>query len=337
MEWKLYPVSEFSKFQDQWQDLNVAIGNSPLLDPKFIIPLINNFSNGSEKIALFGDAENPGIMTVVTPVKKSMWATFQPSNAPLGLWLSRDKNLDISSVRSLIKQLPGVIISMSITQQDPLFMTRPDTGKSVSSLDYIETAHIDFPEKFDNYWAIRSKNLRHNMKRQRNFLTKNNIETRLELFSYGEQMKLAVMDYGNIESSGWKGQIDSAVSHGDSQSQFYTEMLASFSVTGESLVLRYYYNEKLVATDLCLLRNKILYILKTTYDETIKGTSPAHIMRFEYYQTALASGSLKRVEFYGPLKDWHKKWTHETRTIFHTNIYRNSYIAWAHKIKKLIG
>lgn len=337
MMWKLYPASEFPNFQDQWQSLNKDRGNSPLLDVKFILPLMDKFSSGSEKIVLLGDPEKPEIMAVIAPTAKGVWASFQPSNAPLGLWLSRKKALDIPAVKSLIKQLPGMAIALGITQQDPLFMTRPDTEKSVASLDYITTAHIDFPEKFDDYWALRSKNLRHNMKRQRNFLTKNHIETRLEIYSRGEQMKQAMMDYGKIESSGWKGQIESAVTQGDRQSQFYEQMLSAFSNSGESLVLRYYYNENLVATDLCLLRDKILYILKTTYDETIKGTSPAHIMRFEYYQTALASKLLKRVEFYGPLKDWHKKWTNEARVIFHSNIYRNNFIALAHKITKLIG
>lgn len=336
MKWTLHPIGDLSKFQDQWQSLNKNIGNSPLLDPMFVMPLINGFSDGSEKLAIFGDTETPEIMAIINPAKAGIWTSFQSSNAPLGLWLSRSRKLDISSVKSLIKTLPGMAIALGITQQDPLFMARPVSEKSVTSMDYIETAHIDFPDNFEDYWATRSKNLRHNMKRQRNFLTKNVIETRLETYLDGGQMKKAVLDYGKIESAGWKGQIDSAVSEGDTQSQFYIEMLSNFSHTGESVVLRYYYNEELIATDLCLLRDKILYILKTTYDETIKGTSPAHIMRFEYYQSAIASGLLKRVEFYGPLKDWHKKWTNEARIIFHTNIYRNPCIAWAHKLAKLI-
>lgn len=336
MNWTLYSISEFPKFQDQWKKLNEDIGSSPLLDLKFVIPLIDHFSTGSEKVAVFGNPDKPEIMAIITPSRKTVWTTFQPSNAPLGLWLSRDRNLDIMAIKSLITTIPGVVISLGITQQDPLFLTRPETNSSVNSLDYIETAHIDFPENFDDYWASRSKNLRHNMKRQRNFLTKNDIVTRLEVISTGADMKPAVMDYGKIESSGWKGQIDSAVTEGDSQSLFYTDMLSAFSISGEGLVLRYYYDEQLVATDLCLLREKTLYILKTTYDETIKGTSPAHIMRFEYYKSALAAGLLHRVEFYGPLKEWHKKWTNESRTIFHANIYRNRCIAWAHKITKLV-
>jgi len=341
MAWKLYPISAFSEFRDTWQTLNEEKGNSPLLDPNFIIPLIANFSNGSEILAILGDPNFPKVMTIIKPAKKGIWETFQSSNAPLGLWLSKDITLDISSVTSLVNQLPGFALSIGLTQQDPLFIIRPEASASVTSLDYIKTAHIDFPPSFEEYWQTRGKNLRHNMKRQRNFLKKNATETRLEKLTNGDQMIQAVKDYAKIESSGWKGQIDSAVTEGDKQSKFYWEMLTGFSSSSEALVLRYYYNENLVATDLCLIRNKILYILKTTYDETIKGTSPAHIMRFEYYQEAIASGTLNRVEFYGPLKDWHQKWTDHSRVIFHTNIYRNKYIArghkWAHKIAKSIG
>jgi len=342
MTWELYPISAFTNFQDIWQYLNEKKGNSPLLDPKFIIPLIENFSNGTEKLAILGEPNSPEIMAIIKPTKKGIWETFQSSNAPLGLWLSKDKILDIPSATSLVKQLPGFALSIGLTQQDPLFITRPKTGASVASLDYIETAYIDFPYSsgkcsFDEYWQSRGKNLRHNMKRQRNFLKKNTVEARLEKITDGDQMMQAVKDYARMESAGWKGKIDSAVTEGDKQSEFYWEMLTGFSSAGESLILRYYYNENLVATDLCLIRDKILYILKTTYDETIKGTSPAHLMRFEYYQEAIASGSLSRVEFYGPLKDWHQKWTDHTRVIFHANIYRNKYISWAHKIAKSIG
>lgn len=337
MNWTLYPISDFSDFHATWQKLNKEKGNSPLLDVYFVNALIENFSSDLDKLAIFGDPEDPEIMTVITPAKKGVWQTFQPSNAPLGMWLSRNMALDVSSAQALIRQLPGSSISLGITQQDPLFLSRPEAGQTVSSLDYIETAHIEFPDSFEDYWAERGKNLRHNMKRQRNYLTKNAIETRLELYQQQEQIEQAVQDYARIESSGWKGKIDSAVTGEDSQSLFYKQMLTAFSGSKEALVLRYYYNETLIATDLCLLRDKILYILKTTYDESIKGTSPAHIMRLEYYQKAVASGSLKRVEFYGPLKEWHKKWTSNVRTIFHANIYRNFCIAWLHKIAKLMG
>ncbi|MCF6195951.1 MAG: GNAT family N-acetyltransferase [Emcibacter sp.] len=337
MEWKLFPISAFSTYEEQWQSLNKGKGGNPLLDLKFIIPLINNFSDGDEMLAILGDIKSPEIMTIIKPAQKNTWATFQSSNAPLGLWLSRKKGLDTTVVKALIRQLPGMTMMLGLTQQDPLLLTRPETGNSVSSLDYIETAHIDFPDNFKEYWAARSKNLRHNMKRQRNFLTKNDIETRLEVCTSKAQVKQAVLDYGKIESSGWKGQIDSAVTGDDAQSQFYMDMHEAFCASDETAILRYFYNDSLAATDLCLLRNKVLYILKTTYDETIKGTSPAHIMRFEYYQTALASGQLKRVEFYGPLKDWHKKWTAETRVVFHANVYRNAVTSWIHKIKNTLG
>lgn len=337
MKWTLYPVSDFPEFKHIWQKLNKIKGNSPLLDPIFIQPLIDNFAEGNEKLAIYGAPEDPDIMAIIRPAKKGVWETFQSSNAPLGLWLSKENSFDAASARSLIKALPGTSISLGLTQQDPLFLERPQTEQTIGTLDYIETAHIDFPESFEDYWAGRGKNLRHNMKRQRNFLNKNDIETRLELWDQKEQMEKAVLDYARIESAGWKGQINSAVSGDDPQSLFYMQMLKAFSHHGEALVLRYCYNDELVATDLCLLRDKIVYILKTTYDEKIKGTSPAHIMRLEYYQTAVASGALKRVEFYGPLKEWHKKWTPEIRTIYHVNIYRNFTIAWLYKIAKLMG
>tara|TARA_R110002072_G_scaffold192009_1_gene348685 strand:- start:672 stop:1685 length:1014 start_codon:yes stop_codon:yes gene_type:complete len=336
MEWTLYPIKDFPQFHETWDDLNQALSNSPLLDTAFVAPLLDYFTDGTELIAVYGAKEQPETIAIIHSLKNNIWETLQPSNAPLGMWLSRDKTLPANQLRSLIKKLPGKALSFSITQQDPLFITRPENTSCIESLDYIETAHIDFPDSFQEYWTSRSKNLRHNMKRQKNYLRKNDITPRLETWNTSNNMHQGVLDYAKIESSGWKGDIDSAVAEGDAQSEFYNAMLCNFCRTNEALILRYYYNEDLVASDLCLLRNKVLYILKTTYVETVKSTSPAHIMRFDYYQDTVDRGALNRVEFYGPLKEWHKKWTNDIRTMFHTNIYRNQFINWARKISKLM-
>ena len=89
-------------------------------------------------------------------------------------------------------------------------------------------------------------------------------------------------------------------------------------------MFQYLYNNELVATDLCICSKGSFIILKTTYDERIKTTSPAILMRQDEFRHVLDNKLAQRVEFYGKVMDWHTKWSDEIRTMYHVNIARNS-------------
>jgi hypothetical protein len=72
-------------------------------------------------------------------------------------------------------------------------------------------------------------------------------------------------------------------------------------------------------------------ILKTTYDESEKTSSPALLMRREYFPRVFDSREVDRIEFYGKVMDWHTKWSGEIRSLYHANLYRSSLLANFHK------
>ncbi|MCP5368587.1 MAG: GNAT family N-acetyltransferase, partial [Hyphomicrobiales bacterium] len=45
-------------------------------------------------------------------------------------------------------------------------------------------------------------------------------------------------------------------------------------------------------------------------------------------------GAFRVIEFYGPVKDWHTKWTDETRTMYHANYYRHGALKALHQRNK---
>ena len=92
------------------------------------------------------------------------------------------------------------------------------------------------------------------------------------------------------------------------------------------MIFQYHYNEELVATDLCICSGGSFIILKTTYDERIKTTSPAILMRQDEFKHVLDNKLAKKVEFYGKLMDWHTKWSDEVRTMYHINIAKHPLI-----------
>lgn len=321
MDWSLYPVSEFADWSEQWEQLNHQAGNSQLLSTPFVQPLITCFAPNDAKLALCRDDNSIIAMTIITPEKSTGWSSFQPSQAPIGIWLQHPETSTEELVQSLLPKLPGLKWVFSLTQQDTDLLPRPTDSHGLTSTDYIETACLTTQGDFDEYFSQRSKNHRQNLRRQRNRLEREGIVTRLETIEDPSQVRDCIKDYGQLESSGWKNQLDTAIHSDNAQGRFYTSMLDSFMREGRATIYRYWYNDDLVAMDLAIHDGSTMVILKTTYDESIKTSSPGVLMHQEIFQKLFESDNINRVEFYGKLMDWHKKWTTDIRTMYHLTHY----------------
>lgn len=335
MSWTLYPAAEFKNYQHQWQSLNLEGMASPLLDQDFVVPLLREFGNGKEVLACHERDGRMQAMTILVPRGRGTWETFQPSQAPIGLWVQRP-GLDGEQLLSgLIRALPGWPLVLGVTQQDPQLLSRPQDSGTTKTLDYIQTAKVPLEGSFDDYWNARGKNLRQNMKKQRNKLEKEGVVLRLQVSTAPEDVDQALSDYGHLESAGWKAQLGTAIHPDNAQGRFYKSMLEAFCARGAGRIYRYWYNDRVVAMDLCIEGKDAIVILKTTYDESIKdGTSPAFLLRQEQTRELFDERRLKSVEFYGKVMDWHLKWTDEVRTLYHVNNYRFSLISRLHSALK---
>jgi CelD/BcsL family acetyltransferase involved in cellulose biosynthesis len=335
MNWSIYPIGEFQNHRDEWQRLNLEGVASPLLHQDFVVPLLQEFGSGSEVIACCKREDQTQAMGILTPRGRGAWETFQPSQAPLGMWVQR-VGADCSQLLAgLIKKLPGFPLVLGVTQQDPQLFARPQDEANLKTLDYIQTAKVSLEGCFEDYWNARGKNLRQNMKKQRSKLEKEGVATRLQLSTAPEDVAQALSDYGRLESAGWKAQLGTAIHPDNAQGRFYGTMLEAFCRRGAGRIYRYWYNERVVAMNLCIEGDGTLIILKTTYDESIKdGTSPAFLLRQEQMVDLFDEGQLTSIEFYGKVMDWHLKWTEEVRTLYHINHYRFSLLPLLHNIMK---
>ena len=98
-------------------------------------------------------------------------------------------------------------------------------------------------------------------------------------------MAAAVADYGRLESAGWKAQGGTAIHPDNAQGRFYRAMLEGFCRRGAASVIRYWFDDKVVAMNLCIEGHGSLIVLKTTYDESVPSHySPAFLMREETCQ-----------------------------------------------------
>ena len=218
-------------------------------------------------------------------------------------------------------------LMLGLTQCDPMLMARPG---GAHSFDYIRTARITVQGTFDDYWNARGKNLRNNLKKQRNRLRQDGIATRLEIVRASEDMAGAVADYGRLETTGRKATEGTAVAADNDQGRFYRTMLEALARRGAASVYRYWLDglagpevSRLAAMDLCVEGGGCIVILKTAYDEALgPQLSPALLMREDATRGLFDEGRFERIEFYGRVMEWHTRWTDEIRTMYHLNGYR---------------
>ncbi len=333
--WRVTSAARFDAVA--WNALNDATFRSPVLHADFVEPLVKHFGRGDERVAmLVRDDGTTDCALVATRLNPVVADSFTPSQAAIGLWLQRDgaAGLPPAPVMARLAAAMGPVAAMvGLHQIDPEHVARVDRD-DVMTGDYIRTARVTVAGTFDDYWARRGKNLRSNMKKQRNKLDADGVALRFDCLVEPSRVAAAIADYGRLESAGWKAEGGTAVSVDNDQGRFYREVFERFAARGAARIHRCFYGDMLAAMDLCVVHAGTMVILKTAFDESIKGTSPAFLMRHDYLPAVFDERRYERIEFYGRVMDWHTKWTDEVRTLYDATVYRWPLVARLDAIRR---
>lgn len=322
MTWTLHPIAQLPNFAAQWDALVQSRPGAPFLETAFLQPALNTFGTGQELLCLHHANGQLSAAAIVQRGSKGMWQIFQPSQLPLGAWIATESIDLLTAAGSLLAKLPGLAVGLGLPQLDVRFQPRPEDNATLRTQPYIQTAWVDIESGFDAYWDARGKNLRQNTRKQRNKLQADGTTTRLDCITDTANVAQAIVDYGMLESAGWKTADGTAIHPDNAQGKFYQEMLENFCRLNRCRIYRYWFGDKVVAMDLCICDDVAIVILKTTYDESYKQVSPSTLMRQDEFQQLFEEAKFKRIEFYGKVMEWHTRWTANSRDIYHATLYR---------------
>jgi hypothetical protein len=305
-----------------------------LLDSAFVSLLLRYFNYGNITLCLKQDMGQRGAGLLVRR-RPGLWESFQPSQAPIGLFLLERPDSTGEKLREVLRKIPGHALQLSILQQDPDHTSVPleNAQPGFERLDYIRTSRITITGTFEEYWKRRGTNLRHNLARQRRRLVEKGHRTELVVRCKPEEVAAAIREYGSLESRGWKAKEATAVAEDNIQGRFYRDVFENFCARGEGLIYQFVFNGRVAATDLCLQRDGMMVVLKTTYNEELHEFSPSLLMREEILQRLFVERQVRVLEFYGRVMDWHTRWTDEIRTMYHVACFRK---AWVRSLKAFI-
>jgi Acetyltransferase (GNAT) domain len=334
MKWSFAPARKcFEEARSRWDELNASRGNHILLDSLFADCALRHFADDEVQLGIKDDSRQPAL-AIVKKERRGTWQTFQPSQAPIGFIVFPARCEVPGELAALIRSLPGYALQLSVLQQDPDYSMVPRSldGPQFESLDYIETGRVTLAGTFDDYWKARSINLRHKTARLRRRMAERAYLPELIALRNSADVVGALKIYAELESKGWKSGLGTAVTAENAQGLFYRELLEQFCARREAVIYQFRVSERVIATDLCLQREDMLVVLKTTYDESWKEYSPAILMREEIVKQIFREGQVRRIEFYGRVMDWHKQWTDNIRTMYHVNCFRSP---WVRSLKSL--
>src|SRR5690606_10589543 len=95
---------------EEWQQLNErCFGAHPLLDPRFLMPLIRVYGGSGVWLARLADPSGVAGLALIERASPFRWRLFQPTQAPLGLIMVDQSRVTAEvALRGLLRSVAGL-------------------------------------------------------------------------------------------------------------------------------------------------------------------------------------------------------------------------------------
>ena len=336
MSWTFLPAKQyFGKFVHIWDELNGDLfQNHPLLDSRFVGPLVEYFANQRVRLAIHRTDGHIDSMLLLTPRDMGVWTSFLPSQAQIApIILSTHANLG-----DLFTQLPGPNLMLDICCQDPRYSALPTNHNSAYQeiAPHAITLDIKIEKDFESFWGSRSRKLQANMRRYFRRLENKNIESRLEIATQGSAIEDALVRYGDVEIQGWKGRAGTAIHKDNIQGRFYRDVLLRFAKNQQTIIYELYLNDRFAASQLAISNDHTLIRLKITYDESLAKYAPGRVLDYLMLEREFARKQFAIYEYNTNAIPDQLSWGTGKRVISHVSIYRFPWLKYAARVARSI-
>lgn len=342
-DWQLIDARQgFAANAERWARLNRRLfGDHPLLDPRFVGPLVEHFGTARTRLAILGDPADPAGMMLVDRQRAGLWSSFLPSQSQIApVLLGR---CDAHRLPALIRALPGRAIAVDLLSQDPLYSciagAQEPEGLAglVESHPHVRTMSVRLDGGFEHYWGARSRTLVKNLRRYTNRLERDGVRLQLEAATDPALVAARVEHYGRLESAGWKGASGTAASPDSVQGRFYAAMMRGFAECGDAVVYSLLHGERVVACRLVVRSPAMIVILKTTYDESYRRYAVGRLLLHAVLREMFERHPGAVVEFYTNATEEQLAWATDERPIANVRVYRSALERWAFERARVAG
>ena len=334
--WIIHPLEGgLGTYKETWDKLNAELyASNPYFDSNFIEPMLTYFTTGEERLCIHRQGDDIDGLVIVSPSGLAKWSIFMPCQAQITpLLLRYPENL-----QDLFFSLPGFSLALDIPCQDPLNSPLPSVLRDLlwNPMPHAHTMNVSLDGNFNKYLSTRSKGFRKNITRRFKKVQDAGLAIRIGRVTKSEEMKAAITRFGNMETMGWKGTTGTAIHSDNVQGHFYTDVMRNFAKRGKASIYELYFNEILVAMEICIASSNMLVLLKTTHNENQSSFSPGRMLLYMLLEDQFAKKHVKKIEFYTNADINELAWATHDRWISDHFLFRNSFVQSAYQeVRKL--
>lgn len=167
-----------------------------------------------------------------------------------------------------------------------------------------------------------SSKFKKNIRRLNNKLKKTGNIT-LDFVREKDGLKTAFEEFLKVESAGWKGEGQTALTQNLTQKSFYEAILNSFSKQGRCVIHTLKLDGEPIASQFAILSGETYYMLKIGYDESYKSSGPGTVLLEETIRLFTQDSDINYISFITG-STWQDQWSPEANKVYHHYIFNKS-------------
>jgi CelD/BcsL family acetyltransferase involved in cellulose biosynthesis len=317
----------FEALAPEWDALTSA-DPTPFSDPAWFACWWRAFGAGSRLRVC--TATTDGELEAVAPFHErgGRLAAMANFHTPLFRPAARDEEALRAVLSAAMDARPGEVELHAVPADDPTLGAALDASARQHRRALLEDCHVspivDTSGDPDAYW--RSRKLGDMLRRRRKLEREHRPEYGL---TDGSEDLEGELERGfRVEASSWKSRTGTAIQSSPQATTFYTGIARAYRDRGELRLASLTIDGRPAAFNLCLVRARRLYLLKTGFDESLRTSAPGLLLNLWLVERCFELG-LHAYELLGAEEQWKAYFATDRRRHVRVRSYRRRPVAVA--------
>lgn len=195
-----------------------------------------------------------------------------------------------------------------------------------------ESPYVDCRSPWDTYWESRGTTRHLWARRERKLIS--DLSARFRFITDWDQVAPLLPAVFEVESSGWKGRTQSAIGQNAATLAFYGRCLRHWAECGWLRLYLLELGEDIIAFQITVLYEGVLYQLKVGYQEQHAKLSPGQVLQLQLLRDAFADPAIHAYDMLGgggKAAANKRKWATSAETLYTLRVFRRNIggmLAW---------
>lgn len=212
-----------------------------------------------------------------------------------------DGPVDYPLLRGMMRTLGVHCLVFPYLERNSHLLHAVDTGLPAAGyhLDFCENSpYVDCTGDWDEYWSQRGKTRSTWARRERRMLRDEGASLRvLATRAEVEQVWDRLLE---IEASGWKGEMGSAIAQSRDTSTFYGRLVPMLADADRlRLFVLEHPQSGIIAFQIAAFSNGVLYQMKVGYDDQYRKASPGQVLQLQLLRWCFEHDEIRAFDFLG--------------------------------------